>query len=127
MPGTAEFERRKNRGRGDAVTIDFSASRETGMESGRDNFAPQDANLWRKGRVQGRRQDARLEPGWSEINMGALAKRMGAGISPARTMHSDLFSGDLDKCSLDPILNGVAARLTLPTAEALAVVGDDQF
>ena len=59
--------------------------------------------------------------------MGALAKRMDAGISPARTMYSDLFSRDQGKCSLDPILDGVAARLTLPAAEALAVVGDDQF
>ena len=57
--------------------------------------------------------------------MGALAERMDAGISPARTVHSDLFSGDLNKCSLDPILDGVAARLTLPAAEARAVVGDD--
>ena len=57
--------------------------------------------------------------------MGALAKRMDAGISPARTMHSDLFSGDLDKCTLDPILDGVAPRLTLPAAEARAVIGDD--
>ena len=52
---------------------------------------------------------------------------MNAGISPARTVHSDLFAGDLDKCSLDPILDGVAARLTLPAAEALAVIGDNQF
>ena len=59
--------------------------------------------------------------------MGALSKRMDAGISPARTMHSDLFSGDLDKCTLDSILDGVAARLTLPAAEARAVVRDDQF
>ena len=59
--------------------------------------------------------------------MGALAKRMDAGISPARTVYSDLFSRDQDKCSLDPILDGVAARLTLPAAKARAVVGDDQF
>ena len=59
--------------------------------------------------------------------MRALAERVDAGIGPARTMHSDLFSGDLDKCSLDPILDGVAARLTLPAAEARAVVGDNQF
>lgn len=59
--------------------------------------------------------------------MGALAERMDAGISPARTMDSDLISGDLDKCSLDPILDGVTVRLTLPAAEARAVVGDNQF
>jgi len=59
--------------------------------------------------------------------VGALTERMDTGVSPARTMHSDLFSGDLDKCSLDPILDGVAARLTLPAAEGRAVVGDDQF
>ena len=46
--------------------------------------------------------------------MSALAKRMDAGISPARTVHSDLLPGDLEKCSLDSILDGVAACLTLP-------------
>jgi hypothetical protein len=97
------------------------------MESGRDKFAPQDANLRRKGCIQGRGQNPRLEPAWWEINVGALAERMDAGIGPARTVHTDLFSGDLDKCRLDPILDGVAARLTLPAAEASAVVGDDQF
>jgi len=59
--------------------------------------------------------------------VGALAKRMDAGISPARTVYSYLFSRDEEKCSLDPILDGVAARLTLPAAKARAVVGDDQF
>jgi hypothetical protein len=31
--------------------------------------------------------------------VGALAERMDAGISPARTVHSDSFSGDLDTCT----------------------------
>ena len=77
--------------------------------------------------VQGCRQDGRLEPCWWEINVGALPERVNSGIRPARTMHSDLMPCYLEKGSFDSILDRVAARLTLPAAEARAVVGNNQF
>jgi hypothetical protein len=59
--------------------------------------------------------------------VGALSERMNSGIGPARTVDSDLLPRYLDKGSFDPILDCVAARLTLPSAKARAIVGDDQF
>ena len=57
--------------------------------------------------------------------MSALSERMNSGIGPARAMYSKLLPGHLEQGGLQPILNGVAARLALPAGEACAIVGDD--
>ena len=59
--------------------------------------------------------------------MGALSERMNSGIGPARPVHSNLLPRDLEKGGLEPVLDGVAARLALPAGEACAVVSDDEL
>ena len=59
--------------------------------------------------------------------MRALPKCVHSGIRPTRAMHAQLLPKHLGESGLDPILNGVAARLTLPARKAGAVVRDDEF
>ena len=59
--------------------------------------------------------------------MGALSERVNSGVGPARTVHANLFPCDLEKGGLEPVLDGVAARLALPAGEACAVVGEDEL
>lgn len=124
VPRAAEFKGRKHRSRCDAVAVDLAAGREAGMKRLWDKSAAQDPNLWRERRVQGRRQDRRIES-CRQIHVRALSERMDSGVRPSSAMHPNSLPHDLGKGCLEPVLNRVAIDLTLPTGEGGAVIGDD--
>ena len=127
MPGAPEFEGRKHRRRGKSVAVNLSTARKAGVKSGRDKPASQDANLRRQRGVNGRSEDRRRQPCRWQIDVRALAKCVHPGVRPSRAMDAQFFPEHLGEGGLDPILDGVAARLALPTRVASAVVGDDEF
>ena len=59
--------------------------------------------------------------------MRALPERVHPGICPPRAVHAYLLPEHIGESGLDPILDGVAARLTLPSGEAGTVVGNNEF
>ena len=84
-------------------------------------------HLRRQRGVNGRCKDRRRQPCRWQIDVRALAKCVHPGVRPARAMDAQFFSEHLSEGGLHPILDGVAARLALPTCKAGAVVGDDEF
>ncbi len=59
--------------------------------------------------------------------MGDLGEGVHAGVRATRAVEPQRLFGDFCKGSLDEILDGVPARLGLPTAVGTAVVSDGEF
>ena len=59
--------------------------------------------------------------------MSALPEGVDSGIRPAGAMHPQGLPEHIGESGLDPILDGVAARLALPARVAGTVVGNNKF
>ncbi len=61
------------------------------------------------------------------IGMRALPEGVDSGVGPSRAVDPDLFAGDILERAFDPILDGFAAGLALPSAKGGSVIRDDHF
>src|ERR1043166_6217885 len=126
MPGSSDFEGRQHRTIPDPVAIDLGFCGKSRVKAWRDVAASHDANGWRKNSIQRTLPGRRSGRIW-EVSVCTLPKRVDAGVSPARTMNTDLLSNYSSERIFEMLLNRVTMDLALPTREWPAVIRNRQL
>ena len=126
VPCTAEFKRRKNFSRPNAISINFTLRREPGVKVIGHTPAAKNPKLRRQTGIESGCPTFRSQP-LVDVHMGALGERVDAGIGASCTVNSNELAGDSVKSALQMVLDGPAMLLTLPAGEMRAVISNQQL
>ncbi len=124
VPGAVAVQRVHRGVIPEGVVVGFPGGVEAGVETGRDGFSVDHADIVRQEMVERGGKPVGANGGGIDLEVRGHGVGVDAGIGAARGFEADFFPEDLVKGALDLILNGAAAGLGLPAVISGAVVSD---